>query len=162
MERGDQKIMAARKSATHKLGAGAAEGENIVALARAGAVEKVKRAEGDTAHFLAQQKAGGTLAPGAESLLAIEATEALLAGRPADVVEKEIQAKRRKQLASQAALADFRLFWETAARSLAGRDLLLIDAENVRGQRQLMLFDPDLLRMPIPMWRPPLKPSEEP
>ncbi len=162
MERRDQKINAARKSATHKLGAAAAEGENIVALARAGAVEKVKRAEGDTAHFLAQQKARGTLAPASESLLAIEATEALLAGRPADVVEKEIQAKRRKQLASQAALADFRLFWETAARSLAGRDLLLIDAENVRGQRQLMLFDPDLLRMPIPMWRPPLKPSEEP
>jgi regulator of protease activity HflC (stomatin/prohibitin superfamily) len=152
MERRDQKINAARKSATHKLGAASAESERIVALARAGALDKVKRAEGDTAYFLALQKARGTLAIAQEGLLAAEA----------NVVEKEMQAKRRKLLSSQAALADFRVFWETAARSLAGRDLLLIDAENVRGQRQLMLFDPDMLRMPIPMWRPPLKPPEEP
>ena len=52
-------------------------------------------------------------------------------------------------------LVDFRLYWDNLARALSGRELLLIDADQVRGQRNLMLFDPDQLRIPVPMWLPP-------
>ena len=155
MERRDQKINAARERATHKLKTAAADSLDIVAKARAGALEKVQRAEGDKAAFLALHQARSTLDFCQEWRLMNEAVDGVLAGRAVDAVEKERQAKRHQQLARQAALADFRLFWETAAKSLSGRDLLLIDADNVRGQRQLMLFDPEQLRIPIPMWMPP-------
>jgi regulator of protease activity HflC (stomatin/prohibitin superfamily) len=162
MEGRDQKINAARQKELHTLGRATAEREEIVARARAGAHEKIKLAEGDLARFLAQQRARGTLDFDREWRLSTEAVDAVLAGQPAAEAEKTLRAKRQEQLARQAALSDFRLFWETAGKSLAGRDLILIDADNVRGQRQLMLFDPDLLRMPIPMWRPPLKqPGED-
>ncbi len=155
MERRDQKINAATERATRKLKTTAAEAAKIVAQARAGAVEKVKRAEGDRAAFLALQQAHGTLDFAQECRLTSAAVDAVLAGRAVDEVEKELQAKRQEQLDRQTALADFRLFWDISANALAGRDLLLIDADNVRGQRQLMLFDPEQLRIPIPMFLPP-------
>jgi Cu+-exporting ATPase len=158
MERRDQQINAATEKETRKLKAAAADGERIVAEARAGALEKLKRAAGDRDSFLAQQRARGTLDFSQETRLGSWAVDAVLGGRPVDEVAKELGRKRREAIARQAALSDFRLFWETAAKSLAGRDLVLIDADNVRGQRQLMLFDPDLLRMPIPMWQPPRAP----
>jgi hypothetical protein len=36
-----------------------------------------------------------------------------------------------------------------------GRDLVLIDADNIKGQRNFFLFDPDQLRVPLPMFLPP-------
>ncbi len=154
MERRDQKVNAARERAVRQEKTTAAEAARIVAQARAAAREKLAAAAGDRAFFLAQQEARDTLDFADEWRLTAEAVDAVLAGRPAADVEKERQAKRRDRLARQAALADFRLFWETAGKALAGRDLVLIDADNVHGRRQLMLFDPDLLRMPIPMWQP--------
>jgi Cu+-exporting ATPase len=155
MERRDQRINAARAKATKMEKAALADSARIVAEARAESAEKVKQAEGETAAFLAYQRARNTLDIVQERRLAVAAVDAVLAGRPADEVEKEWRANRTQRLAQQAALADFRLYWETAAKSLAGRDLVLIDADNVRGQRQLMLFDPDQLRVPIPMMLPP-------
>jgi hypothetical protein len=112
------------------------------------------RAEGDKYSFVAQQQARDTLDFTEEWRLASGAVDAVLAGQPVAEAEAQRQQKRRDLLARQGALTDFRLFWETAGKALAGRDLLLIDAEGVRGQRNLMLFDPELLRTPIPMWRP--------
>jgi P-type Cu+ transporter len=155
MEQRDQRINAARERATRRLKTSAAEAASIIAKGRAGAVETVKQAEGERAAFLAIQRARGTLDFTEELRLSHAAVDAVLAGRPTDEVEKEWHAERRRQLARQAALADFRVFWETAGKALAGRDLLLIDAENVRGQRQLLLFDPEQLRVPVPMLLPP-------
>ena len=73
----------------------------------------------------------------------------------------QVEGERDRFLALQSAygrhadLSKFRFFWESAAKALGGRDLVLIDADNVRGQRQLMLFDPEQFRMPIPMMLPP-------
>jgi Cu+-exporting ATPase len=155
MERRDQKVNAAQERATRKLKATAAEAERIVAQAGAAAVEKVKLAEGEKARFVALTQARGGLTYEQEWDLASRATEVLLAGRPLADAQKEWQQGRAEKLAGQAALSDFRLYWETAGQALAGRELVLIDADNVRGQRQLLLFDPDLLRMPVPMWLPP-------
>jgi regulator of protease activity HflC (stomatin/prohibitin superfamily) len=165
MERRDQKINAAHQRATHKMATAAANAERLVAQARAAKVEKIKLAEGDRDAFLAQARARSTLDFSDELRLTRDAVDAVLAGRPVDETEQQRQAQRRELLARQAALVDFRLFWETAAKALAGRELVLIDADNVRGQRQLMLFDPDLLRTPIPMFlqqpRAPFKPAAE-
>jgi regulator of protease activity HflC (stomatin/prohibitin superfamily) len=61
-------------------------------------------------------------------------------------------------------LVDFRLYWDAVGKSLNGRDLLLIDSDKVGGRRNLMLFDPDQFRVPVPILvprdaeiRPPLK-----
>jgi Cu+-exporting ATPase len=162
MERRDQKINGAHEKSTRKLKAAATLADKLIGDARASAVETLRQAEGERSAFLALQQARGTLDFADELRLATGAVDAVLAGRPAAEADKRWRAQRRQQLERQAALADFRLFWDTAARSLASRDIVLIDADNVRGQRQLMLFDPDLLRTPIPMWmqgRPPFKPG---
>jgi Cu+-exporting ATPase len=154
MEERDQKINRAHEQAIVRLKTAAAEAQRIVSEARAGAMEKIKQAEGERSAFLAYQRARGTLDFAQECWLNRDAVDAVLAGRPVADVDGELQEKRRAALARQRALVDFRVYWETAARSLAGRDLVLIDADNVRGQRQLMLFDPEQLRMPIPMFLP--------
>jgi P-type Cu+ transporter len=152
MERRDRKVNEAHVRQTHTLRTAEAESEKIVAQARAGKLEKVQRAAAEKAAFLAQQQARGTLDFAQECHLFSDAVDAVLAGRSVVEVEAQRVRKRRDQLARQAALSDFRLYWEAAAKSLTGRDLILIDADNVRGQRQLLLFDPEQLRMPVPMW----------
>jgi hypothetical protein len=154
MEQRDRKINLAHQRETHKLKTAAADAARLVAQARAGALEKVKLAEGDRAQFFALVQARGTIDFAREWRWQTEAVDALLRGRPVDEVERDLQVRRQKTVDRQA-LVDFRLFWETAGKALAGRDLILIDADNVRGQRQLMLFDPDQFRVPIPMFLPP-------
>jgi hypothetical protein len=51
----------------------------------------------------------------------------------------------------QAILTDFRLFWNAVGQALTGRDKLIVDADNVAGRRQLLLVDPELFRIPVPM-----------
>jgi regulator of protease activity HflC (stomatin/prohibitin superfamily) len=162
MERRDEKVNRAHIREVHKLRTAEADSTRIVAQARAGKLEKVQRAEGEKAAFLAQQQTRGTLDFIQELRLTSDAVDAALAGQSVSEVEKQLARKRREQLARQASLSDFRIFWETAAKSLTDRDLILIDADNVRGQRQLMLFDPEQLRMPIPMWLRKPPPSEDP
>ena len=52
------------------------------------------------------------------------------------------------------ALADFRLLWDSLGQALAGRDKIVIDAEGVRGRRNLWLFPPEWMRLPAPAPRP--------
>jgi regulator of protease activity HflC (stomatin/prohibitin superfamily) len=162
MEWRDQKINTAQADKTRKIRSAAAEANKIVTQARTDALAKTRLAEGDRDRYLALQQARDTLDFGQEWLLGTQAVDALLAGRPPEQVEKDWKLKRDTQIAQQKALADFRLFWETTGNALSGRNLVLIDADNVKGQRQLMLFDPDLFRMPIPIFRPPPKgPGED-
>jgi Cu+-exporting ATPase len=61
----------------------------------------------------------------------------------------------RKSTSGDAALTDFRIFWETVARALTGREMVLVDSDQVRGQRNLLLVDPALLRPTFPIMLPP-------
>ena len=115
MQQRDERINDAYKIRIEKLKEADADAHRIVTEARAGALVKIRQAQGERDRFLA------------------------------------IQAARQ----GAADLSDFRLFWDVTGKALTGRDLVLIDADNIRGQRQLMLFDPDKLRIPIPMWMPP-------
>jgi Cu+-exporting ATPase len=155
MEWRDQKVNAATERATRKLKAAAAEAERIASSARAGYAEKTKQAEGQRDRFIAHQRARRTLTDSQEYRLASRALGALWRGEPEGKVEERWRQERAALVTANAALADFRIYWETFGKALTGRELVLIDADQVRGQRNLMLFDPDQFRMPIPMWVPP-------
>jgi Cu+-exporting ATPase len=49
------------------------------------------------------------------------------------------------------AISDFRLFWDALSRALAGRDKVLIDADQVSGHRHLLMIDPEKFRPPAIM-----------
>jgi hypothetical protein len=62
--------------------------------------------------------------------------------------------RRSQRIALLTTLTEFRLFWDTLGQALAGREKILIDADKVPGRRQLLLFDPDQLRVPAPIVAP--------
>ena len=90
-----------------------------------------------------------------ELLLTMDAVDAVLQGAPPEQAQKDLDQRRARLLGLQAALTDFRVYWDSVARALTGRELILIDSDKIHGRRQLMLFDPDQLRVPVPMLLPP-------
>ena len=64
-------------------------------------------------------------------------------------VEKDQRRRREQAQAVHMALADFRIYWDALGSALLGRELLLIDADAIKGQRNLFLFDADQLRLPL-------------
>jgi hypothetical protein len=68
---------------------------------------------------------------------------------------RDYEGRRQERIAAQKSLTDFRLFWDALGEALAGREKIIIDADKVHGRRQLLLFDPDQLRMPAPLMIPP-------
>jgi Cu+-exporting ATPase len=114
------------------------------------ATRKRKTAEGDIVRILAQAR-------GARAEKIQEAQK--------DRLRFEAQYQPRK---SHPELVDFRLYWDAVGKSLSGRDLLLIDSDKAVGKRNLMLFDPELFRVPVPIIvrpdpeiRQPLRPKDE-
>jgi P-type Cu+ transporter len=157
MELRDLLINQAQEEAVRKLKEADADSEKILAQARASRVEKVQQAEADKIRFLARHKPRRELSAAQESALLSIASDAVRKGHSPGDVEKETQRRRQDLLQRQAELTDFRLYWDALARALSGRELLLLDADpaQVRGRRNLMLFDPEQLRVPIPMFMPP-------
>jgi hypothetical protein len=85
--------------------------------------------------------------------------DGLLAGVPPEQVYATFERQRAEAVALQSSLIDFGLYWEALSRALAERDLVLIDAdEKTIGRRQLLLFDLDQFRVPVPI----LMPNREP
>jgi hypothetical protein len=120
-----------------------------MAQAQAAFTEKTKEAAGEEARFRARSRGRKELDFAQELQLALEATDAVLRGRPPEEVLAEQRRRRQRAQELQAALADFRIYWDMMANSLMGRDLVLIDADKIKGQRNLFLFDADQLRMPM-------------
>lgn len=154
MEERDRRVNEAEERATAKLKAADAEATRIVAQARAAQNEKVLRARGEATRFVQRSQARRELTYHQELLLAMDGIEAVLNGAPLEQVQKDVQERRVRLLALQAALTDFRHYWDSLAQALTGRELILIDADKLLGRRQLMLFDPDQLRVPAPMFLP--------
>jgi Cu+-exporting ATPase len=155
MEDHDRRINEAKKEALKKEKLADSESNRILAQARAALSEKVNQAQGETARFLAQSEARRELSYGQELHLRLEAIDAVLRGASPATMEAEYQKRRQGLLALQGTLMDFRLFWDGVGQALVGRDLVLIDADKISGRRDLMLFDPDQFRVPIPMFMPP-------
>jgi Cu+-exporting ATPase len=155
MEARDRTVNQARSEALHKERQAAAKAQRIVRQAEASRTEMVKQAEADRATFLARQQARAELSWRQEMELLIEAGEALLGHRTPEDVYREYEQKRKQWMAVQATLTDFRLFWGAVGQALTGREKMIVDADQVPGRRQMLLFDPELFRVPIPMFGPP-------
>src|SRR5262249_162315 len=54
----------------------------------------------------------------------------------------------------QGTLTDFRLFWDALGKALAGREKLIVEGDKVPGRRQLLLFDPEKFKVPVPVLVP--------
>jgi hypothetical protein len=84
----------------------------------------------------------------------LDAVDGLLAGQDPAEVYTAYEKRRTEAQAAQAALVDFRLYWEALGRALQGREVVLVDADKVPGRRQLLLLDPEQFRMPFPVLVP--------
>jgi Cu+-exporting ATPase len=155
MEQRDQRINEAQERATRKLKAADAQVQQILAQARAARTEKVQQAAAEKERFLARSRARNELSWPQDLLLTMDQVEAVLRGESAEQAQKQSAERRARKLAVQAALTDFRVFWDSAARALTGREMVLIDSDKLQGRRQLFLFDPEQLRVPVPMFLPP-------
>lgn len=54
----------------------------------------------------------------------------------------------------QPGVVDFHLYWDAVSKALSGREMILIDADKVKVQRSLLLFDPEQFRVPVPILVP--------
>jgi Cu+-exporting ATPase len=155
MERRDQRINEAFEQATVKLKRAEADSTRILAQSRSALLEKVQQAEADWIRFDALDQPRRELGFDSELTLAIDAAEGVLRGRSPVEAEQERQRRRASMRSRQAALTDFRLYWESLGRSLQGRELILVDADKLNVRRNLFLVDPDALRLPMPAWLTP-------
>jgi P-type Cu+ transporter len=122
------------------------EAFRIVRSAEADAHRIVLEASAHRDAFLAWQTARNSLSDAEEKSLATEREQRLKAGQsPADI-NKELLEKRSRLLTTRRWLTEFLLSIAAATAALAGRDKVLIDADQLPGKRTLMFFDPELLK----------------
>jgi Cu+-exporting ATPase len=139
-----------------------------VRQAEADRFEKVRLARARTGEFLARNAVRSRLSWRDEGELVWEAYELLAAGRPREEVRREYRERRKDLLERQAALTDFRLYWDSLTQALAGRSKVLIDADRLPGRRSLWLVPfepfavPGLPARPLPRGRQGGSGSEEP
>jgi Cu+-exporting ATPase len=146
MEERDRIIQKALEFGKAKRGLAESEALQIVAQARAAANEKEKQASAELESFARLTQTRNELSIGDEVALAVEGLLLSLQGVETEKVVETLQRRRASVLGTQRALTDFRQYWDVVGASLAGRELRLIDADKVGGQRNLFLFDPDQFR----------------
>ena len=160
MENRDQQINLAKKSAIEKVKTAEAQAHRIVTQAAAARTEKVLVAEGETAKFLDLSRARRGVS-GDRLDETLDDIDELLRGTPAADLERRRDERRKQTIA----LTDFRYFWEVVGKALEGREIILVDSDNVHGQRNLFLVNPELLRpaaSPILQPTPPIPPANRP
>jgi Cu+-exporting ATPase len=151
MENRDRQRNEAETDAVRQVAEARAKAAKIIHDAQAEKAEKVFRATGYRDAFLARSRGRKALSAEQEWQLASEVLATTLAGGSAAEAKAQYERRRRELVARQAALTDFRLFWDTLGQALSGRELILIDADRVPGRRHLLLLDPDQLRPPPPI-----------
>jgi regulator of protease activity HflC (stomatin/prohibitin superfamily) len=154
MEAHDRQINDAKARRVKRVQDAEAEKVKIETQAEAAYAETVKQAEAEQERFLLWSRARKTLTREQEIRLVLDAVAALLRGEDSATVSENYAKRRAETRAAQAALMDFRLYWEALGRALSGRELVLVDAEKVPGRRQLLLLDPEQFRMPFPVLVP--------
>jgi Cu+-exporting ATPase len=154
MEAHDKLINEAKARELSAVRGAQAEAVKLRADAEAAYTEKVQKAEAEKDRFLTWSRARKALPFDREWPLLLDAVDGLLKGDdPAEVYAG--YAKRRGEAqALQAAVTDFRLYWDALGLALSGRELVLVDAEKVPGRRQLLLLDPEQFRVPFPVLTP--------
>jgi Cu+-exporting ATPase len=135
--------------------AGEVKKEQMITQAKGDANEQTQMAAADQARFLARYRARLTLSSQQEWQLLQNAAKSVRGGQRLADAYRDYGRRRQELIALQAALVDFRLFWDAVGSALAGRSKLIIDAEKVPGKRNLLLFDPEQFRIPVPILGPP-------
>ena len=160
---GRESLEAEALTLIHSRSARAAPGMNVVAVALhdlhppqevVASYHEVTRAMENRSQKVLQAKAQGLRRVGEQIARDLQTTAASdvektertsLARAHADAFNLKLAARRGVE-----ALADFRLLWDSLGQALAGRDKIVIDAEGVRGRRNLWLFPPEWMRLPAP------------
>jgi Cu+-exporting ATPase len=122
-----------------------------VRLARAERIKVRLLALADQLYFLARLEPRTRLSDEEELRLFAEATDAIASGQKPEAAYAEYQRKRRERLALNESLVEFRAFWDMFGQALTGREKILLDTEKLPGRRQLLLFDPEKFRIPLPL-----------
>jgi regulator of protease activity HflC (stomatin/prohibitin superfamily) len=149
MEGKDEKINRANAAAIKRKREAEAAAQSTVRQAAADRFSKTKQAEAERDVFLARQHARLHLTMREEGELLCEAFQALQGGLPPSQVQREYEQHRKDRLDRQIALTDFRIYWDALTQVLAGREKVIVDADKVPGKRQLLMFDPDSVRVPL-------------
>jgi Cu+-exporting ATPase len=149
MEHREEQVNKAKADAIRKERDAQAGREEIIRQAKAAACEQVTLAEALRDAFVTRRHARVSLSQEEECRLLNDAFRWMEAGADSDDVWREYQENRNAVIARQTAVADFRLFWEALGAALKDREKILIDADKVPGQRQLLLFDPKDLSLPL-------------
>src|SRR5437667_6252872 len=119
--------------------------------AQADARQKIREAEASKVTFLARLQARSVLNAHDEWQLLQDTVDAIRGGQEVTAAFRDYERRRTQRITLLTTLTEFRLFWDALGQALAGRDKILIDADKVPGRRQLLLFDPEQVRMPVPM-----------
>jgi Cu+-exporting ATPase len=128
-----------------------AKSRQMIYQAKAAKEETVRAADAEQSRFLARLQARSGLGPRGEWELIAGAVTSMMAGHDSATAYNDYDRRRQQQIALNTLLTDFRLFWEALGQALTGRPKIIIDADKVPGRRQLLLFDPDQLRVPVPV-----------
>jgi Cu+-exporting ATPase len=127
----------------------------IRSRAKADSHQTIREAEASKVTFLARLQARSGLSAQDEWQLLQDTVDAIRGGQEVTAAFRDYERRRAQRISRLATLTEFRLFWDAIGQALAGREKILVDADKVPGRRQLLLFDPEQVRMPAPMIAPP-------
>jgi Cu+-exporting ATPase len=132
------------------------EGKSLQTIrqAQAARTEKVELADARGAAFLARHRARTQLTLSQEWRLMQDSWLALEDGQAPSEVVRDYTVRREQIVAVQAALIDFRLYWEALSAALTGREKIVIDADKVPGRRTLWMVPIEPFRFPLPGMMP--------
>jgi regulator of protease activity HflC (stomatin/prohibitin superfamily) len=114
--------------------------------AKAAAHERVVQAAAAHSAFFARQAVRSHLSADEDWQLLKDAFRAVWLGQAPFAAYQDYERNREARLVLQAALTDFRLYWDALAQALAGREKVIIDADKVPGRRHLLFIDPEQFR----------------
>lgn len=149
MEQRDRKIHQARAEAVKTEGTAVSESLQTVREAKAQAHDKVLQAEAARDGFLARLKGRNELSTEQEHQLAREASQAIADGQKPAVAYANQKARRQELLAAQQFLTDLRMSLEILVSALKDRPKVIVDSDKVKGRRHLLMFDPEIFRLPM-------------
>ncbi|MBX9628173.1 MAG: cation-translocating P-type ATPase family protein [Gemmataceae bacterium] len=122
------------------------DADRVLSRAAVEAGRVVEDAKANRDAFLAWYRARTEPTPDEQAAWAAERETRLKAGESMAAVDKDLADRKARVLADRRRLIDARLAARAAADAFRGRDKVLVDAADLPGKRQLLLFDPDLLR----------------
>jgi Cu+-exporting ATPase len=147
MEARDERINLARADALTAEREQLAKSRQTVLQAEAAKEQSVRLAEARLEEFRARYRSRSELPLATELRLLGELLTAVAGGQDAPAAVADYRKRRGEVLVVQAALTDFRLYWQRLGDALAGREKVVVDAERVPGRRHLWMapFEPPRL-----------------